>query len=59
MLQIVRNFLADESGATVIEYGVILGVVSVVTFAALSSLGLSDRAMYNYIAQQYVAALGG
>ena len=59
MLQTVRKFLDDESGATAIEYGMILGLISVVIFASLASLGISDEAMYNYVSTRYVAALGG
>ncbi len=43
MSQLYR-LLQDESGATMIEYGLIVGLVSVVVVAALSSLndGLTE-----------------
>ena len=59
MLKKLKELRDDESGATAIEYAVILGVVTVVIVGALGNLGISDRAMYNFIANEYVAALGG
>ncbi len=43
MSQLYR-LLQDENGATMIEYGLIVGLVSIVTVAALSALadGMAD-----------------
>ena len=59
MLQVLQRFLKDESGATVIEYGVIIGVVSIAIFSSLAGLGVSDKAMYDHIATQFIAAMSG
>ena len=34
-----RRFLADDSGATAIEYGLIAGLISVVILVALTNIG--------------------
>ena len=35
----LRSFIADERGATAIEYGLIVGLIAVVIIAALSAMG--------------------
>jgi len=50
---IIRTFktiLADESGATAIEYGLIAALVSVAAITALTQMGTSLRQMFNYVA---------
>jgi pilus assembly protein Flp/PilA len=39
MLKLVRNFAADASGATAIEYALISGLIAVFIVAALQTLG--------------------
>ncbi|MET0877868.1 MAG: Flp family type IVb pilin [Tardiphaga sp.] len=39
MKNIVRQFIADESGATAIEYGLIAAGISLVIIAAVNGLG--------------------
>jgi pilus assembly protein Flp/PilA len=39
MLKLVRNFAADASGATAIEYALISGLVAVFIIASLQALG--------------------
>ena len=36
-----RKFIADESGATAIEYALIAGSISIVILAAVSTVGTS------------------
>jgi pilus assembly protein Flp/PilA len=38
-MQLFRNFLSNESGATAIEYGLIAGLLSVVIIAAVTLVG--------------------
>ncbi|AEQ50083.1 Flp family type IVb pilin [Pelagibacterium halotolerans] len=38
-MNLFKKFVADESGATAIEYGLIAALVAVVVIAALSLLG--------------------
>lgn len=35
----IRKFLADESGATAIEYGLIVALIAVVIITAVATLG--------------------
>ena len=39
MGSLIRRFLADERGATVIEYGLIVALIAVVIITAVSTLG--------------------
>lgn len=42
----VTNFLRDESGATAVEYGLIVALVSATAIGAYGALGNSLEAMY-------------
>jgi len=39
MLTTIRTFLRDESGATAIEYGLIVALIAVVIITAVTTLG--------------------
>jgi pilus assembly protein Flp/PilA len=39
MTNLIKRFANDESGATAVEYGLIIGVIGMVIVGALSSLG--------------------
>lgn len=39
MPQIAKRFIADESGATAIEYGLIVALIAVVIISAVTTLG--------------------
>ena len=38
MTQFLKRFVADESGATAIEYGLIAALIAIVLIAAMSTL---------------------
>jgi pilus assembly protein Flp/PilA len=38
-MQLVRGFIADESGATAIEYGLIAALIAVAAIGAMTALG--------------------
>ena len=38
-MNLVRDFMQDESGATAIEYGLIAGLISVIIIAVLTNVG--------------------
>jgi pilus assembly protein Flp/PilA len=44
MKNAMSRFLADESGATAIEYGLIVALIAVVIIGAVSSLGTNLNA---------------
>lgn len=46
----LKAFLTDESGATMIEYGLIAALVSVAAIAALTFLGSSLTTIFNNVA---------
>ncbi len=48
----IRTFVADASGATAIEYGLIAALVGVVVIGALTLLGPELGNMFNSITDQ-------
>jgi len=50
MINTMKSFLSDESGATAIEYGLIAALVSVAAITALTSLGGSLKSIFNIVA---------
>lgn len=49
MKQYLRSFLRDESGATMIEYGLIAALVAVAAIVALESLGTSITGIFTAV----------
>jgi pilus assembly protein Flp/PilA len=49
MRKLLKSFLADDSGATAIEYGLIAAIVSVGLITALTSLKTNLQTTYNTI----------
>ena len=47
MSKFVTKFLKDESGATAIEYGLIIALVAVVIITAVTSLGTKLNLTFN------------
>ena len=47
MLTYVKNFLREEEGATMIEYGLMVALIAVVVMAALLTLGPAIRDMFD------------
>ncbi|MHB8286896.1 MAG: Flp family type IVb pilin [Caulobacteraceae bacterium] len=52
MKSLATRFLADESGATAIEYGLIAALIAVVIISAVSLLGTNLSSKFNSIATQ-------
>jgi pilus assembly protein Flp/PilA len=46
----IRNFLADEQGATAIEYGLLVALISLVIVAGATLLGANLNALYTKLA---------
>lgn len=58
----VKKFFKDESGATAVEYGLMVALIAVVIIAAVAALGLNLQATFNYTADQVAStapAAGG
>ncbi len=50
MKNLVKSFLANESGATAIEYGLIAAGIAVVIIAAVQLVGTNLTATFNAVA---------
>jgi len=50
MTKFISKFVADESGATAIEYGLIAALIAVVIIGAVTLLGENISASFNKIA---------
>jgi pilus assembly protein Flp/PilA len=48
----VFAFLKDESGATAIEYGLIVGGIAVVIITAVNTIGSTLNTKFQYISDQ-------
>lgn len=48
-MKLVKQFLADESGATAIEYGLIAAGISLAIIAAVNGLGTKLNAKFTSI----------
>ncbi|MET3665419.1 Flp family type IVb pilin [Caulobacter sp. 1776] len=57
MTKFVTRFLKDESGATAIEYGLIVALIAVVIVTAVTTLGTNLNAKFK-LASDKVAAAG-
>ena len=49
MLRLIRKLRKDENGATAIEYGLIAGLISVVIITAITVVGTSLNAVFDYV----------
>jgi pilus assembly protein Flp/PilA len=50
ILAYARQFLADESGPTAVEYAVMLALIIVVCITAITALGSNANNTYNNVA---------
>ncbi len=53
----IKSFVADESGATAIEYGLIAALVSVAAIAALRGMGNSLTNLFNLVSGELQSAV--
>ncbi len=51
----IRNFFKDESGASAVEYGLLVALIAVVIIGAVTALGTSLATKFNAVAD----AVGG
>lgn len=49
-MQSFNRFLAEEEGATMVEYGLMLALVAVVCISVVTSLGLNLRTKFSTVA---------
>jgi len=43
----IKNFFKDESGATAVEYGLLVGLIAVVIIISVTTLGTKINAGFN------------
>ncbi len=58
-MTVIKAFLNDESGATMIEYGLIAALVSVAAIAALSIVGDELVKIFGKVSGELSSASGG
>ncbi len=58
MVSLLRTVLADESGATAIEYGLIGALVSVAAIASLDAFGGELITLFETISSNLIVANG-
>ncbi len=58
-MSIIKAFLKDESGATMIEYGLVAALVSVAAIIALQLLGAELQVIFNMVTSYLAGASGG
>jgi pilus assembly protein Flp/PilA len=47
---VVRNLRRDEEGATMVEYGLLIGLIAMVALAGISLLGGNLQTLYTTVA---------
>ncbi|MGA7564150.1 MAG: Flp family type IVb pilin [Desulfobaccales bacterium] len=52
----IKRFLNDESGATAVEYGLLVALIAVVIITAVTTLGNNLSAKFNTVASQVAAS---
>ena len=58
-MSFLKAFLKDDSGATMIEYGLVAALVSVAAIAALQLLGTQLQIIFNTVSSYLSLAAGG
>jgi pilus assembly protein Flp/PilA len=52
----IKNFFKDESGATAVEYGLMVALIAVVIITAVTTLGTNLSDKFDVVAQKVGAA---
>lgn len=58
-MSFLKTFLKDESGATMIEYGLVAALVSVAAILALQILGDQLQIIFNTVSSYLASASSG
>lgn len=59
MRRFISRFMSDESGATAIEYGIILALMFLVILGALTAFGGTSTGIFNTAMNTLKSAMGG
>jgi pilus assembly protein Flp/PilA len=49
MLSLVKKFVREEEGATMVEYGLMVALIAVVCIAVVTSLGVNIQGMFQEV----------
>ena len=55
----LKSFFKDESGATMIEYGLVAALLSIAAIIALQALGSQLQIIFNTVSSYLSSASGG
>jgi pilus assembly protein Flp/PilA len=58
MRSLITRFAHDDSGASLVEYGLLVGLIAVVCLAAVQLLGTTINQVFTTINTALAAALG-
>jgi len=53
-LSLLKPLIADESGVTAIEYGLIACLIAIVIIASVSAVGTNLSTVFSYVASELV-----
>jgi pilus assembly protein Flp/PilA len=59
MIRWAPRLIRDSRGATAIEYGLILALITIALLSGLSALGFSTHGMWGNIQEQVTSATAG
>jgi len=52
MKEMIKRFLKEEDGATMVEYGLMVALIAVVVMVAVSTLGTNLFTKFNFVATE-------
>ena len=58
MSRLYRRFLADQNGATAIEYGLLAGLISIAIITGLTAFSAAGTGVFDRVITSVSAALG-
>jgi pilus assembly protein Flp/PilA len=58
-LSVLKQFLREEEGATMIEYALLAALISVVAIIAITGAGLGVKATFKEVCEKLKAAVAG
>jgi len=56
VIKLLRRFISDDTGATAVEYGLLVALISVAVGGVIANLGNIVLFVYNYILNNVIAA---
>lgn len=57
MINFIKNLIADEAGATAVEYGLIAAFIAIAAITAMMALNVSLQSMFTAVSDQIDGAV--